>query len=654
MNLLAPAMLFFGLLAIPIFLLYMLKLRRRDMVVSSTFLWAQILKDQHANAPWQRLKYQVLLLVQLLILAALVLTLARPAVPVQTLAAGPTIIILDGSASMNATDVEPSRFEVAKIAVHQVVDGLSANSPVTLILAGNQAQLLTSNETNRGTINQAVDGAHADQGTSDWKGAFSLAAGSGSRKNGGNNEQISTTVIVSDGGLPQEGLPSLAGEIRYIPVGMDGKNMGITALAVRQSPSGLQLFTSVENFGNEPSQVVLSCFGDGQLFLSKQIELGAGKHQDFVFENVPANAKLFNAKLAPFSGNIAKVDEFALDDSASTVYQPSSGGRVLLVTQGNIFLKQLLDSLPGVNSFELLPLADKSIAAPTEAYDVYVLDGIVPQGLPGGNLLMVNPPSNEFFTIGGSFENPSNIQLADSPINRFVDWSNVHVASAKKVTLPSWAQAIIQSKDGPLVFVGETSGRRVAVVTFDLHNSDLPLQISYPVLFSNLMQYLSRSKNLTAINGSGAPLFPGNLDAVKEDNLQIMPGDLIQISLHQDAGKIQVIAPDGSTLAIKTANGRVVFDQTQWVGNYQVVYPDHPEIPADAFAVNLFSAEEEYINPKETLTIGQKTVSAKAELVTGQREYWPWLAGAGLAVLLLEWWMYQRQQGQRLNWERKG
>ncbi|MCA1598092.1 MAG: BatA domain-containing protein, partial [Chloroflexi bacterium] len=70
MNLLAPAALGLGLLAIPIVAMYILKMRRPPRPVPSTFLWEQVLDDAQANAPWQRLRRNLLLLLQLLALAA--------------------------------------------------------------------------------------------------------------------------------------------------------------------------------------------------------------------------------------------------------------------------------------------------------------------------------------------------------------------------------------------------------------------------------------------------------------------------------------------------------------------------------------------------------------------------------------------------------
>src|SRR5574341_1136278 len=105
MSFLTPLALIGGLIAIPIILLYMLRLRRREVVVSSTYLWRQVVQDQEANTPWQRLRRNLLLLLQLLILALLLIALARPFMTVQVVSSGQTALLLDASASMNATDL---------------------------------------------------------------------------------------------------------------------------------------------------------------------------------------------------------------------------------------------------------------------------------------------------------------------------------------------------------------------------------------------------------------------------------------------------------------------------------------------------------------------------------------------------------------------
>ena len=144
MAFITPLALLLGLLALPIVLLYMLRLRRREMLVSSTMLWQKLLRDREANAPWQRLRRNLLLLLQLLILAALVFALARPFLPVPSVVTGNVVVLLDASASMQATDVEPSRFDAAREEVAAIIGGLGGGDQMTLIRVGRTPAVLAA------------------------------------------------------------------------------------------------------------------------------------------------------------------------------------------------------------------------------------------------------------------------------------------------------------------------------------------------------------------------------------------------------------------------------------------------------------------------------------------------------------------------------
>ena len=176
MSLLAPAALALGLLALPIILLYMLRLRRREQPVSSTWLWRELVRDRAANAPWQRLRRNLLLLLQLLILAALVLALARPALPLPGLGGGNAIVLLDASASMQAADgTTGTRFDDARAAVDRLIGGLSGNDRLTLIHVGRAPQVLAAASADRPALRRALAAAAPENAAADWAAAFALA-----------------------------------------------------------------------------------------------------------------------------------------------------------------------------------------------------------------------------------------------------------------------------------------------------------------------------------------------------------------------------------------------------------------------------------------------------------------------------------------------
>ena len=134
MNLLAPAALAFALLAVPILLLYLLRMQRRNQPISSTLLWRQVLLDRAADTLWQRLRRNLLLFLQLATLAALVFALAQPALLSASEFRGDVVVLLDASASMRATDVAPSRFEAARAQARGWIERMSAADRMQLVL----------------------------------------------------------------------------------------------------------------------------------------------------------------------------------------------------------------------------------------------------------------------------------------------------------------------------------------------------------------------------------------------------------------------------------------------------------------------------------------------------------------------------------------
>src|SRR5437868_7963344 len=103
MNFINPLALLWLLLLAPIIIFfYLLKLKRREVVVSSVLLWAQLVKDVQANSPFQKLKRNLLLFLQLLTVLFLVFCLARPLMVVRALGGQNTVLVLDASASMQS------------------------------------------------------------------------------------------------------------------------------------------------------------------------------------------------------------------------------------------------------------------------------------------------------------------------------------------------------------------------------------------------------------------------------------------------------------------------------------------------------------------------------------------------------------------------
>jgi len=147
-------------------LLYFLKLKRREQVISSTLLWKRAVQDLQVNAPFQRLRRNLLLLLQLLALLSILLALAGP---ILSLIAGPArryVLLIDRSASMNATDIEPTRLEAAKEQAKVFVESLRSKaffswkdeSDQTMVIAfDNRAKVMCNFTSDKKQLNRAVE-----------------------------------------------------------------------------------------------------------------------------------------------------------------------------------------------------------------------------------------------------------------------------------------------------------------------------------------------------------------------------------------------------------------------------------------------------------------------------------------------------------------
>src|SRR6187401_3397435 len=106
---------------------YILKLRRRPIAVPFSKIWERVLRDKEATSLFSQLKRLLSLLLQLALVALLLLALGDPRTKQNLVEGRNLVVLIDASASMKATDVEPTRLDVAKREVTRMVDGLGVS-----------------------------------------------------------------------------------------------------------------------------------------------------------------------------------------------------------------------------------------------------------------------------------------------------------------------------------------------------------------------------------------------------------------------------------------------------------------------------------------------------------------------------------------------
>ena len=602
MGFLAPSALFFGLLAIPIIALYLLRLRGRERRVSSTFLWRHVVHDIEANTLWQRLRPKLLLLLQLLALTALVFALAGPYFLRASGIEGDLILVLDASASMRASDVSPSRFGKARQEALRLIDQLPQSNLATVIRMGDVPEALVAQSQDRGRVRRAIEEARPTAGGADLDSALSLAA---SVVRG---ERTAQVVVLSDGNVTSlQPLGPLPFDLQYEPVGTSRGNLAIAAFSIRRTETGTQGLARVANYGPETRAVSLHLYAGDLLYDVRELEVGGGGDRTVSWSSLP-EATVLEARLVPG-------DAFAWDDRAWATGGSGNGARVLLVSTGNRFLEKSLSLQPGTQVTKATPEEYSS----EKDFDLWVFDGFLPPAFPNGAALVLDPPVGSTAWVSGASVPVQRTWPSGDEILRYVDLSNVHVREAVPLRPPPEARVLLDSDQGPLLAAWEEPNRRIVAFAFDLHDSDLALQPAFPILTQELTRWL----------------LPGI-----SEGLVVRPGATIEVPIPPESDAAWVETPSGQRIQVAPPFPAPPFTVEE-VGPYRVIRETPEGEKVGYFIANLFDPVESAIGPSELpLLESQQKPAAGSDRVPW--ELATWLALAVLVILGVEWYVYSR------------
>lgn len=612
MNLLVPAALAFSVIIPVILVFYFMRPKRQERVIGSTLLWQQALQDLQASRPWQRLRVTPLLLLQLLAAIVIVLILARPAIFASSPVSGDTIIVLQASASMQATDVAPNRFEHAKSQIADFINTLGPSDRLSLITMARTPQVLIAGSQDKSQLSAALQRAQVTNQDADLEQALSLAT---SLAAGHANAQV---LVIGDGHvLPPDQTLNLPFPVRYLSIGTDAPNAALLALASRTVQGKLIALAQVANYSHQQRSIPVELYADSQLVSVQTITLPAGASGSVQWDTLPAQARFLHAHLIP-------PDAMTVDSDAWAIVGGSIHGRVLLVTKGNSFLETALRLQPGVNLYETTPAK----YANASGYDLTVFDGFVPPTLPSGDLFFVDPPAGSYlFGKSGPQLHVSSVSTGSDNNNLLsnVDLSSIHVLRASHQLTPAlWEQSVITTPETPLLLAGEHNNRRVAVMGFDLHDSDLPLQPAFPILIYNMVNWFLPQP----VAGNG----------------QVAAGAPVTVQTWPGAANVTITSPNQLTTTVGPPFPVSPYTATNTPGIYAVTQHVNGQELQGAFAVNLFDPSQSQLAPAKTLPVAHSTnFTTSGNAVPRElREIWPWIAAFLLLVLCLEWWFFGR------------
>jgi hypothetical protein len=592
--------------------LYLLKLRRRDYLVPSVFLWEQALQDLQSNVPLQKLRKNLLLLLQMLIIIFAIAALSRPTVEWVRRGGQSVVLVLDTSASMQSTDVSPSRFAAAKKAAHQAIERLGARDSMMLVSVGGTTQALTPFTNEKRTLHEVVDRLTPTDTRADMQGAMLLAAGLVSDKKGREKPAIE---IIRDGAVPPLQQPEgMDLPIHFIKVGRRSENVGIIVMDVRRrlSGNGFEGLVVLKNFGKTARTFSLELSLNGKLWDAREMALRAGEQRTESLQDLPTDGSILDAK-------IDLQDDLAVDNEARLVLPRLDPVPLLLVTPGNVFLRTALGLDPTVTVTERT-----SVPAEVSSGTLLVVDDTPLPKVPAGisALLIGNVGSSLPGTVRETVNLPS---VADwdrrHPLLEHVDLTGLQLTSAAVITPEHNAQALIETSKGPIAVSVERPGQRVAYLGWDLHRSDFPLRSSFPIFVANCVDWLSGQRQRAQL-------------------VNLHTGQTIQVPLDPGATKATLTPPDGHARQLAVDGSLLTLNQLMRAGVYRLQTGKIDR----RIAVNLLDATESDLTPHDLKNQQGGQRIARGPIRT-QREFWRGILLLVLLLLCAEWWVFHRRVG---------
>ena len=611
MHFLAPAALAFAA-AIPVVVLfYLLKRKRVVKLVSSTMLWQRFLSETQASAPFQKLRKNWLLFLQVLLLALAVFALSRPYFAAKAKPAELRVIILDASASMQATDEAPSRFEKARAEALKWVDSLAGSDQMVIVLAGANAEVKQSATSEKALLRRALQACSCSDSPTRLLSALRMA------ESLVRDQKYAEVHLFSDGAAPDLGefeskdkpLPLI-----YHRVGKDSNNLGITGLDARANPEDARqraVYANIGNFSTNSLETEVELLLEGRVLERRSLTIAGGDTSPQVFLANQSRDGVFTVRLT------AK-DDLAADNQASIVSLLPKPVKVLLVTRGNRFLEKALRAAANVELAVAATLND-----PAAGFDFVVLDDVTPATWPKGNVLAIHVLNTNWVENVTRVEGPPIVDWRTShPLMRYAGFDNVQVKESYTAKTPAWAVSLADAPQASLILAGDLGRQRLVWVGFDILESNWPLRVSFPIFIANAAEWLN----------------PAN---AKTSQLLVKAGEAFRLALDRPETSAQVSLPGGQTrtLSIDPNANEFVFGDTSKQGVYRV----HIGTNDTVFCVNLLDAAESNIKPRDQLQLGKYTKIQATSMQRTNMEVWRSFAGLALLVLMGEWWYYHRR-----------
>lgn len=606
-----------------IILLYLLKQKVVNQKISALNLWKEAYENVQASTPWEKFRNNILMYMQIAALLLLILALMSPYITGSGSEYSNVLIIIDNSASMSGLYSEDeSKLDVAK---EQAADYVNSNDGTryTIMTVSNTPELIISGSDDKGRVSDAVNNIETTDiaGSLDQAASMvqSLVAAWKSYK----------VIAFTDSSANMQNI-----NCEVVDLSIQGNNGAIQSLSHTVSEDGtVKVMARVDNYGNNSLNTDVNLYIGNKLYDIQNVTVEAGESSIVYFKDI-ASGK-YNSILAgntPYlMAELNSKDMLAGDNIVYDILDNGSENKILLVTDKNTFLEKAL-KISGSQTIDKVQPKDAE-AADIEEYSLVVYDGVLPGELSEtGNIIFINPPASDVkketegwqkdIFIYGKKSKSSVIRTLKGNVTEYIEdysFSSLDVLGFKT---PKWAKAFFETGSKLSAgYLGNYNGRMVAVIGFDLHNTDFPLQTEFPIFMYNLLRETMSAR-------------------IAEKSVY-NAGEAVSIQKKGKSEKVVVTKPDGTKENYNLEGGTVVFADTIDAGLYSIKEDDgemyfivpFPEEESDVLKETVITSD------KNTKTDVNKTLSGS---ISKKMVVLPVLALL-LVLLMAEWIVYRKR-----------
>lgn len=610
----------FGVIGAATVALYLLIRARKRFSVSTLRFWRDAGESVERRRR-RRIDQPLSLLLQLLALALLLLAIAQPRLGSPDTSGRDHVLLLDTSAWMSAALPGGTLAEEAARQARAWLRTVPAQDRVMAVHAGALATPVTGFERDLARIEDAIRTAQPGSGALDLDQAFALALQAQRLE----ARQPGEIVYAGAGRLagPDPDQPNPPPNLRVLPLPVVAavSNVGLTRVWVRRSAEQAGLwhaFITVKNHGATARTVPLTVALGGAVIGARALSLPPGGE-------ATAPVDIRTRAAGWIEARISVRDAIAADNRVEIEIPAQPSLRVAVFSDEPGLLRPLLAADPRVQS-TFLPAS--SASDPPADAGLLIYDRCAPPAAPPKPSIWIQPPAGASPVPGRLAQ--AEVQLASwntaHPVGSGLRTRDLRLTRPLLFTPAANDHAIAEGGGGALV-VARSSEPRAVLLGFHPGLTSIRYELATPLLMANMLHWLAPDVFLRRelLAGSPGPV------AFELDEI---PGD----------GALRVLGEAGEALPY-TVDGRTLRFFAPEPGTVRVLSGGAER----TFSLTLPALGESTWTPPETVQRGPGAPRPSTPL---PKETWQWLAGAGAALLFIEWWIYGRGRTLR-PWMRR-